>query len=323
MKRIFPEKIQVGDEIRVLSPSTSLKVVNSDADNRSTENYITELGYNISYSKNINEKDILNSSSIQSRVDDIHDAFKDEKVKVILTSIGGFNSNELLPYLDYELIKANPKILCGYSDITSLHNGIFAKTGLVTYSGPAYSSFKMKELQDYQTNRWLIALREKSYDLNPSDYWSSDPWFIPEEPRNLIKNKWKVYNHGHSEGITLVGNMNTFILVQGTEYMPQVDEPILFIEIAEENNAFDFARNLASLLQVYKHPKAIIIGRFPKESNTTEETLTYILDKHPILKTIPVIYNVNFGHTQPIFTFPIGGTVKVDTQNKSLKVVEG
>lgn len=323
MQTIIANKLSSSDEIRILSPSTSLQVVNSSADNSATEEYFQQLGYRITYSENIQEVDQMNSSSIQSRVDDLHEAFRDNNVKAILTSIGGFNSNELLPYLDYDLIKTHPKILCGYSDITALQNAIFAKTGLVTYSGPAYSSFKMKELQDYQTSQWQLAMQNTAYPLVASEYWSSDPWFLADHPRNLIANEWKVYSHGQTEGTAIVGNLNTFNLLQATEYMPQVDQPILFIESAEENNAFDFARNLASILQVYKQPKAVLIGRFPKESETTTEQLHFILDKHPVLQTIPVMYDLNFGHAQPIFTFPIGGTVKVETNPKSLEVVTG
>lgn len=323
MQSIIANKLSSNDEIRVLSPSTALQRVNSSEDNKETEHYFEQLGYQITYSDHIDEMDSMLSSSIHSRVEDLHKAFNDPNVKAILTSIGGYNSNELLPYLDYDLIQANPKILCGYSDITALQNAIFSKTGLVSYSGPAYSSFKMNELQDYQTSQWLTALQNTSYILHPSEFWSSDPWFLPDHPRNLQANEWGVYSEGEAEGVSIGGNLSTFNLLQGTDYLPQVDQPILFIESAEQNNAYDFARNLASLLQVYKQPKAVLIGRFPNESNTTIEELFYILDKHPMLKKIAVMYNVNFGHAQPIFTFPIGGKVKVDTSFKNIKVIEG
>lgn len=320
---IIPSKLQAGDEIRVLSPSTGLKRVNSAEDNLSLEKLFNDMGYKVTYSKHIDEFDMMSSASIESRVEDLHDAFSDPKVKVILTSIGGYNSNELLPYLDYDLIQSQPKILSGYSDISALQNAIFEKTGLVTYSGPAYSSFKMLELQAYQTKNWLTALTQSGYDLLASDYYTSDEWFIPEKPRHLIEAAWKTYSPGEALGTAIVGNLNTFNLLQGTPYAPQVECPILFVESAEENNAFDFSRNLASLLQAYPNPAAVLIGRFPKESETTKEMLLFILDKHPILKTIPVLYDLDFGHTQPIFTFPIGGTVSVDASKKVIKVIEG
>lgn len=90
-------------------------------------------------------------------------------------SIGGFNSNELLPYIDWNIVKNSPKIFCGFSDITVLHQAIFAKTGLVTYYGPGYIAFLMDELQDFQTNSWQNAVAgQSSYSLNASDFYTSD-----------------------------------------------------------------------------------------------------------------------------------------------------
>ena len=88
-------------------------------------------------------------ASRDARVEDLNEAFRDENVKAILTVIGGFNSNQLLDYIDYEAIKNNPKIFCGFSDITALSNAIYAKTGVVTYSGPHYSSFGMLKGFEY------------------------------------------------------------------------------------------------------------------------------------------------------------------------------
>lgn len=108
---------------------------------------------------------MLSSSSIKSRVADLHAAFADDSVDAILATIGGFNSNELLPYIDYDLIAKHPKIICGYSDSTAFLNAIFAKTGNLTYMGPSYSSFKMKEGQDYQIKAWLNALTKQLMTL--------------------------------------------------------------------------------------------------------------------------------------------------------------
>ncbi len=106
--------------------------------------------------------------------------FADKSVDAILTTIGGFNSNELLPYLDFDLIARHPKIFCGYSDTTALLNAIYAKTGMQTYMGPAYSSFKMVQGQEYQTEAWLKAVTQDSYELTPSPEWSSDALYLPD-----------------------------------------------------------------------------------------------------------------------------------------------
>ncbi len=105
-----------------------------------------DLDLKLTFGKHINEKNEFTSLSIESRIEDLHDAFQDKNVKAIFTAIGGANSNQLLKYIDWELIKNNPKIFCGFSDITALNNAIYIKTGLVTYSGPHYSTFGQKLL---------------------------------------------------------------------------------------------------------------------------------------------------------------------------------
>ena len=89
---------------------------------------LEDLGFIVTFSKNCKERDIMISSSVKSRIDDIHEAFSDKNVKAIFTIIGGFNSNQLLKYLDYDLIRSNPKIFCGYSGITAIANAITHKT---------------------------------------------------------------------------------------------------------------------------------------------------------------------------------------------------
>ncbi|MBP2624164.1 S66 family peptidase [Streptococcus oricebi] len=311
-----------GDHIRVLSPSNSITSIGGFEANSAAKERLEELGFRLSFSKNYEENDLLGSASISSRVEDLHEAFLDDSVDAILTTIGGFNCNELLPYLDYDLIKAHPKILCGYSDTTALLNAIYAKTGLQTYMGPAYSSFKMEALQDYQTQSWLRAVTQTSYDLEPSQKWGSNPWYLPDAELTFQETKWQVYNHGRASATALGGNLSTFSLLHGTPFAPQDKNYILFVESAEEDDYMEFDRNLAALLQAYPQPQALLLGRFPKECQMTQEILLYILDKHPLLKQIPVLYDLDFAHTQPLFTITIGARVSVDTESLAIHFEE-
>ncbi|MDA9470027.1 S66 family peptidase [Enterococcus sp. 5H] len=314
-----PPRLQTGDEIRVIAPSSSFLRL-SEPGIELAKKRLTDLGFKVTFSEHIYEQDELGSSSIMSRVKDLHEAFADENVKGILSAIGGFNSNELLPYLDFELIKRHPKIFCGYSDITALCNAISAKTKILTYVGPHFSSFQMDELQDYQTENFLHAVTdEKTFEVTASDFWSQDEWYLPNSDRNLHANEWKIYNHSEPvTGTCFGGNLGTFQLLLGTRFLPKPDQSILFVENAEEDDYHDFARGLSAVLQVIEHPKALLIGRFPKETEMTEERLLAILAKYPLLREIPVIYNMNFGHTQPIFTIPIGDQATVDTEQKKI-----
>ncbi|MGW8382537.1 S66 family peptidase [Streptococcus parasuis] len=312
------KRLKKGDHIRVVSPSSSIESIGGFEANVAAKKKLEALGFRLSFSEHYFENDIFDSAPIASRVADLEAAFANETVDAILTTIGGFNCNELLPYLDFDLIAQNPKIFCGYSDTTALLNAIYAKTGMQTYMGPAYSSFKMREGQDYQTQAWLNAVTQDTYQLTPSLEWSSDAWYLPDAPRTFYPTEWKVYNPGQASGIAIGGNLSTFALLHGTEFAPKPDKYILFLEEAEEDHYVEFTRHFAALLQVYPNPQAVLIGRFPKETEMTEEILLAILDKHPILKQIPVLYDLDFAHTQPLFTITIGGQVEIDTKTFSI-----
>ena len=312
------KRLKKGDHIRVVSPSSSIERIGGVEANVAAKEKLEALGFRLSFSEHYFENDIFDSAPIASRVADLEAAFANETVDAILTTIGGFNCNELLPYLDFDLIAQNPKIFCGYSDTTALLNAIYAKTGMQTYMGPAYSSFKMREGQDYQTQAWLNAVTQDSFTLEPSEEWSSDAWYIPDAPRTFFPTDWKVYNPGQASGVAIGGNLSTFALLHGTEFAPKPDKYILFLEEAEEDHYVEFTRHFAALLQVYPNPQAVLIGRFPKETEMTEEILLTILDKHPILKKVPVLYDLDFAHTQPLFTITIGGQVEIDTKTFSI-----
>lgn len=313
------KKLKTGDHIRIVSPSSSIERVGGFEANLAAKERLEGLGFTLSFSQHYFENDLFHSASIASRVADLEAAFADEAVQAILTTIGGFNCNELLPYLDYAKVASHPKIFCGYSDTTALLNAIYAKTGMVTYMGPSYSSFKMVGGQDYQTEAWLKAMTQNSYDLTPSPEWSSDAWYLPDAPRTFYPTEWKVYHPGKASGIAIGGNISTLNLLTGTEFAPRPDKYILFLEEAEDDDYMVISRHLTALLQAYPNPQAVLFGRFPKETQMTKDILLAILDKHPLLKTIPVLYDLDFAHTQPLFTIPIGGQVTVDTEKLQVR----
>ena len=319
MKKIIPNRLKKGDEIRVVAPSRSMNLLNDETIQIATKR-LEELGFKITFGKNVNsefDKDFV-CGSIEDRVEDLHDAFKDKNVKAILTVIGGFNVNQILDYLDYDLIKDNPKILCGFSDITALTNAIYAKTGLVTYSGPHYSSFGMKKGFDYTLEYFKkMFLDDKPVEIVSSETWSDDLWFIDQENRTFFKNNGiKILHDGNCEGTIIGGNLCTLNLLQGTKYMPELDNTILFIEdddLLGDEYFREFDRNLQSLLHSYNGKKlnGIVIGRAQVNCNMSIDKWKKIIDTKSELNNIPVIINADFGHSTPIFTFPIGGYAKI------------
>lgn len=321
MNIIIPEKLKKGDEIRVIAPARSLALI-SDEVKKIAINKLEEQGYKVTFSKNCLEKDMFMSSSIESRVTDIHDAFRDENVKAILTVIGGFNSNQLLKYLDYDLIRNNPKIICGYSDVTALNNAIFKKTGLVTYIGPHFSTWGMKKGFNYTLDYFNRCLTiNNSYKVEESLDWSDDSWYLDQENRNFIKNDGSIIiNEGAAEGVAIGGNLCTFNLLQGTEFMPEIKDSILFIEDDDQAGdlfSIEFDRNLQSLIDQpnFNKVRGIIIGRFQKKTDINIDKLKYIINTKKELANIPIIAGLDFGHTSPLLTLPIGGQIKIIAKN--------
>ncbi|WP_282141698.1 S66 family peptidase [Cytobacillus oceanisediminis] len=311
---MLAERLKPGDEIRVIAPSRSMAIIKGEQ-LRIAQERLNQLGFTITYGKNAELHDEFFSTSIEERIEDLHDAFTDPNVKGILTVIGGYNANQLLNYIDFEIIKNNPKILCGFSDITALQGAIYKKTGLITYSGPHFSSFGVKHGFEYTLDSFINAVtNDAPYEILASSDWSDDPWYLDQEDRHFIKNNgYTVIQEGDAEGRLIGGNLCTLNLLQGTEFMPSLKDSILFIEDDEESHALTFDRDLQSLLHLpdAQGIKGILIGRFQKNSQVTEEALRKIIESKKELHGIPVIADVNFGHVQPYATIPIGGRAAI------------
>jgi muramoyltetrapeptide carboxypeptidase len=310
----IPPKLGPGSSVRVIAPSRSLAMIG--ADTRAEANRkLAALGLRVSFGEDVEEQDDFVSSSVASRLADLHSAFADPGVTGILTVIGGFNSNQLLAGIDYSLIAAHPKVLCGFSDITALSNAIYARTGLAGYSGPHYSSFGMKHHFGYtQTGFVACVMKDDPIELAPSPAWSDDTWFLDQEDRHLeTATDWWVLQEGEAAGTIVGGNLCTLNLLQGTPYMPSLDGAVVFAEDDAQVRPWDFDRDLVSLLQqpAFGGVTGLVIGRFQRETGMTRDLLAQIVMSKPGLARLPVIANVDFGHTTPIATFPVGGTVEI------------
>ena len=317
MNKIYPQKLKSGNEVRVIAPSRSLSIIGKEIQETANKRF-KELGLKLSFGKHVNEIDEFNSSSIQSRAEDLHEAFSDKNVKAVITVIGGFNSNQLLKYIDWELVKNNPKIFLGYSDITAL----------VTYSGPHYSTFGQKLFFDYTLEYFKKCLMsDDQFEIVASENWSDDQWYLDQNKRELIKNSGHlIINEGEASGTILGANLCTFNLLQATEYFPDLTDSILFLEDDYESAPHTFDRDLQSLIYLpnFNKVKGLVIGRFQKKSKMTDDLLIKIIKTKKELNNIPVVVNVDFGHTDPKITFPIGGKVKIISKKNlsSIKIVK-
>ncbi len=298
--------LQKGDEIRVVAPSCSLSYVWKEKAQKALR-CLENQGFYVTFSKHSREKDDWNSSSVQSRVEDIHEAFLDDNVKAILTAIGGFNVNQILAHIDYEIIRQHPKIICGYSDITALLSAVYAKTGLITYHGAHFSTFGFDMEAEYTQRAFFdCVMKQDKILINPSQ----------------TAKQYTVIQQGVCEGTIIGGNLCTLNLLQGTQFMPQSDEIVLFVEddnIMGDYFIYEFDRNFQSLLQAYgtERIKGVVFGRFDDSCKMSSDVAKMIIaDKLP--KDIPVIFGVDFGHVFPMITFPIGGRVRMEANDDPL-----
>lgn len=305
---MIARKLQRGDEIRIIAPSRNLTEVWPVAHHHAMAFWRSE-GFNITFSRHCSEAGAFHSSSIASRVEDLHEAFCDPNVKMIMTCLGGFNANQLLRHIDYDLIAAHPKLLCGYSDITALLNAIYAKTGLVTYHGPHFSSFGFGKDNAYTRKHLFECVMDtRPFAITPSD----------------AAGQYHILQEGTCTGSIIGGNLCTLNLLQGTPYMPDLRDKVLFLEddnIMGDYFCYEFDRNLESLLQNAGADaiRGIVFGRFDESCGMSVETIAAIIqDKVPT--DIPVVFGIDFGHVFPMITFPIGGKVRLSARNSQIDI---
>ncbi len=327
---MIPPKLKPGDGVRVISPAYSGAMIPNTVRERATKT-LQKLGLTVTYGDNWKAQDIMETSSVQSRTEDLHEAFADDKVQMVHSTIGGLSSNQLLQHINWRIIKDNPKIFLGYSDNTVLQNAILEKTGLVTYSGPNFNTLAWNNshmLHFFKNCLW----RTQSYEIKPSSYWyEGDLWW----PNKLQEHKNKGFfmiSKGSAEGRIIGGNLSSLHLLQGTEFMPSLKKSILFLEetatVEVQSTLGVFDRMLQSLIQTraFKGVRGIVFGRFAAKAKITDVQIKHMIYSKPELNNMPVIANCDFGHTHPQFTFPIGGTAQISSGKKgkqaNLKILE-
>ena len=207
---IIPEKLKIGDTIGVIAPSSPIVGDNIEELNTAKE-IIENLGFKVKYSKNIFSNTNNYSATAREKADDINEMFADKDVKMIWCAKGGNNSNSTFEYIDYDNIKKNPKIICGFSDITSLTNMITEKTGLVTFSGTNFKTVATDET-DYSLKEALKRFVDGSLELG-----------VQGEEYRTIK-------QGVEEGQLIGGNLNLTSGMAAGKYSIDFTDKILFLE---------------------------------------------------------------------------------------------
>ncbi|WP_073255175.1 S66 family peptidase [Cryptosporangium aurantiacum] len=324
---MLPRRLKAGDQIRVVAPSMSLSLLPDTIRTAAVERLRAEFGVEVTFGAHVEESGPLGTGPIAGRVADLHDAFTDPAVAGILAVIGGHHSNQLLPHLNFDLIRANPKVFCGFSDITALQGAVLAKAGLVTYSGPHFSTFAMREHNEATIEAFRRCVFEDApVSWVPATTWTDDEWYRLQDaaegrPAPSRNEGWWVLQPGTANGPLVGGNLCTLNLLQGTPYWPDLDGAVLVVEDDFESTVHAFARDLTSLLQTGIAVRALVVGRFQRQSGVTQELLRHIVTSAPQLAGVPVLGNVDVGHTNPLYTFPVGGSCYLAAEPGAVEIV--
>ncbi len=257
-------------------------------------------------------------------------AFADPSVKAILAVSGGIGAIQMLDGLNYELIAARPKIVCGYSDVAYPTHAIYARTGVTTYYGPNFTSFMMRQGAEYTLAGFSKCLFDDApFDLNPAEEWSDDGWHKDQANRTFHPHDgWWCIQLGKAQGTILSGSYWVLNMLQGSKYFPALQGAVLFLEHPAEGKAtlmsLDSSLRALSFQPEFSQVRGIVLGRFARSGGVTQANLTELIQQIPALKHLPVIANCDFGHTTPLATLPIGGHCKIlaDTTGCSIVITE-
>lgn len=301
---MIPRRLRAGDQLRVVAPSTSVATVPDAVRAAAVARLEREFGFEITFGAHVEETGPQGTGPVSGRVADLHEAFADPDVAGVLAARGGHHSHHLLPLLDYDLIAANPKPFCGFSDITALQSALLARTGLVTYSGPMFTSFGRAE----QVEPTIESFRQCLFTDEPIGWQPAKVWSDAGGDRAPHPGEgWFLLQPGTATGRLTGGNLVTLGLLRGTPYWPDLDGSVLVVEASDSSDAAEFDQNLTALLQTGAALRGLLIGRFQPGSAMSPELLAHLVATKPQLNGVPVLANLDVGHTHPLYTFPVGG----------------
>lgn len=331
-KIIKSNYLKEGTTIGIISPSSPAAGLFPERIKRAIK-YLNQLGFKVKlseFSKSING--YLSAPAI-NRSSDLNNMFLDKKIDAIICTIGGDHSCQLLDLIDYEMIKNNPKIFMGYSDITVLLIAIWKMTGLVTFYGPTIMTefAEYPSPPDYSSDNAINILMDKhSLKIQASNYYINEfiSWGTKDDKTRAKKREkseeWVTINNGVAEGILIGGCIESLQHLRGTKYWPDFENSILFLETSSAEPNIQFLDGLLSDYEnmgILKQIKGFIFGR--KNWNLESKKALYELIESKLKKyNIPCMANLDFGHISPMFTLPIGCKAKLDCNLKSINLLE-
>lgn len=318
-KKKKPKRLKKGDTIGLISPASYI----ADEGLEKAVKNLESLGFKVKLGQHIRKLHGFVAGTDQERLEDLHNMFADPGIDGIWCVRGGYGSARLLPLIDYTLVKKNPKVLIGYSDITALLQGIYIKTGLVCFHGPVGAS----ELTDF-TREQLVAVlmegRAPHMISIPEKKVENDADGETEKTDNSFEPF--LIKPGKVSGELAGGNLSLLAAITGTEYELDVEGKLLFIEDVGEK-PYRIDRMLTQLRQAYPMHKVagIALGVFSgceakegDKSLTLRETLGGQLSG----LNLPVLYGLPFGHIDDHCTLPLGIVAELDAGMRTITLLE-
>lgn len=303
---IKPKSLKPGDTIAITSPAGAVW------DLQQTETFssiLKQLGFNVILGKTLTEKWGYFSGKEEARVNELHEFFSNKNIQGIFSMKGGWGCARILDQLDYDLIRKNPKVILGFSDISSLLIAIHQRTGLITFHGPVGNS----GWNDYTTNVFRSVLQN---DLNEYTY--------PAPPAN--EDPIITLSKGKTSGELIGGNLTVLTNLIGSKYLPDWKGKILFIEdFKEEPYSIDRMLTQLKLSGILDQVNGVVIGKCNKclpEEPLKSFTLTEVLEQHFKAYNKPVFYGAMIGHIENKYTIPIGIKAEMDADKGSIRLLE-
>jgi muramoyltetrapeptide carboxypeptidase len=324
-------RVRPGDTVAVVSPSFPAAATWPHRYERG-KTYLESLGLHVKAMPHANRGGHWTAGSAEERAADLHEAFADPEVAVVLCSIGGNHSNQVLPHLDFDLIRANPKVFQGYSDMTVLHWAIRRETGLSTFYGPAL----VPELGEYPavlplTDRFVRAawFGDAPLRYEPAPEWTDEllDW---NEQLDLTRARelrpgagWITVRGGTAEGPLIGGCLETICWhLKGSAYWPDLADAILMLETSEEKPTPAYVDSYLTDLGQLGALDAIagfVYARPYGYDDVEREALWRVLEAH---SRCPTLADVDCGHTDPMLTLPLGQVVRLDADAPSFETRE-
>ena len=316
MKLLKPRKLQIGDTIGIFTPSSPSYIANEELFQNGIKN-LEGLGYKVKlgFLTDKRASEGYRSGTPKDRAKEFMNLIEDDEVNALISTIGGMNSNSMIPYLDFNLIREKRKIICGYSDVTSLHLSILKFSGLKTLYGPAImtwfgeypngikdsvDSFIKAVSTDFSSSRDLIPFEKWSNHFRD---WSNGDWKNLDRKWTNSKG-WKVLNPGEVTGEIVVANLNTLMSSAGTSYFPELEGKILLIEeMSASWSQEERSLTQLKLMGVFDKISGLIMGRpeIPDNEGATFDLNELLLEVVGVIN-YPIISDFDCSHTVPMHT---------------------